>query len=201
MKKAVAIILCLFSVFAFTACAKVKLTRPFELSFYDDNVNNYEQKRAKVEYASEHLPALESLGEYTDASYTYKHRSVLLFESEAIALFVKYGEDYEAKKAEALSSRELLAETVISEDGEYYLSAPAAFSYGGYDFRTVMPSEELGIGGTPCKAFMMIGSNDTERSIAYCYFYDFDLDYIAETSVDEQEAISDFIDNYFVFAN
>jgi hypothetical protein len=42
-----------------------------------------------------------------------------------------------------------------------------------------------------------IGTDDDKNRIAYCYFYDFDLDTFGSVNRSEQEMITDFINDFF----
>ena len=102
---------------------------------------------------------------------------------------------YELKEAEVLSSYEFLTETKYTSDGLSYQSPPAEFEYKGYKFSTAIdPADPM---GSYCKSFALIGVNDTNCSIAYCYFYDLDLDTFGSTEIPEQQMITEFIDKYF----
>jgi hypothetical protein len=105
--------------------------------------------------------------------------------------------EYEEKKNEVLASYDFLEATKISKDGECYQSAPAKFEYGGYDFCTYA---NLTVGyytDCACKSFGFIGTDDDKNRIAYCYFYDFDLDTFGSVNRSEQEMITDFINDFF----
>lgn len=47
------------------------------------------------------------------------------------------------------------------------------------------------------KSFGMIGTSEEKKSIAYLYFYDFDLDYIGEKN--ERDPMANFVKKYFEY--
>jgi hypothetical protein len=46
---------------------------------------------------------------------------------------------------------------------------------------------------------MVVGVNDTKQQIAYHYFYDFDIDYIAEGFEDLNEQSKHFMETNFYY--
>ena len=136
--------LILFLLLFLTSCSSVKRIEPFVWGFSNCNIDKYEKNRAKIEYASEFMPHLDDITDYEDISCSYQHTTMILFESNSIALFVEYpSELYEEKKAQALSSYEFLEETVIS--GDVYCTPPAQFEYNGYDFKPQLNRMSLNI--------------------------------------------------------
>ena len=195
MKKLTAFLLIFVIICSLSSCAMPEMIDVTAIGYpsYGSDLDKYEKKLAKIEYAYNFLPLQSELSGYTDARYSYQYTSMLLFESKAIALFVEYPiEIYEKKKAEVFSSYEFLEKT--EKSSEYYLTPPAEFTYEGYAFKTAL---EIEYGESHCKSFAFIGSNDEKCRIAYCYFYDFDLDLFADASLPENEAASEFIDDYF----
>ena len=190
MKKLISIVLCLATILTLTSC--------FQKT--NKNVKNYEEKREQVPYAGALMPTLEELGEYSDISFAYRYQYIIMFETETIALFVEYADNvYETKKAEALASYKFLEKTKISSDGKEYLSPSASFSYRGYAFQTAPNPENPYIDTERelCKSFALIGFDDEAHKIAYCYFYDLDLDCIDTTEKTEEEMMADFIEESF----
>jgi hypothetical protein len=187
-------------IFSLTACGNIKEVEPFIWGFSNHNIDKYEKKRTEIKYASDYMPALDELDGYTDISYSYQYTNLIFFDSYTMALFVEYPDNvYEEKKTKALTSYEFLEETWISKDGESYQSAPAKFEYGGYDFQTSANLNISNYNNCAWKSFAFIGVNDDENRIAYCYFYDFDLDTFGSINnySSEQEMITDFINEYF----
>ena len=67
------------------------------------------------------------------------------------------------------------------------------FEYQGYEFRTVEGEYDY----HNYKYFVMIGTNDEKCRIAYCYYADFDLDYIGTTEESEEEIVDKYMKKYF----
>ena len=200
MKKLVSIILCLIMLFTLTSCGKVKRVEPLVWGFSNHNINNYEKKREKIEYASDYLPPLDELNGYADISYSYQYTYMLVFEVYSFAIFLEYPADiYEKKKLEVLSSYDFLEETIISKDGQSYQSPPAKFEYGEYILQTSVNSNVGSYNNSFCKSFAFIGVNDNKNRIVYCYTYDFDLDTFGsiERYESEQDMITQYIDDFY----
>ena len=198
MKKLLSIAICIAVILSLTSCTEVKRIGSGLWGFVDRDIENYEEKRLDTDYASDYMPTLGELGDYTDASYSYQYTTMILFESKAISLFVEYSDaHYGEKKNEILSSYVFLEETMLSAGGENYQSAPASFEYGGYNFRTSADLEFPNYESCACKSFALIGLNDDKKRIAFCYYYDADLDTFGSTSQSEEAMITEFIDDYF----
>ena len=203
--KKIALLLMILTIpLCMTSCKKYDIENIGTISIIDDEIENYPDVIAEVEYASDFLPALSDLSDYTNIRYSYRKRyySLLfflpMFVSEDVTLFVEYPDDiYEDKKTQVLDSYEFLEATIISEDGKNYQSAPATFEYGEYDFRTTALPDSLNSMVYMTKSFAFIGVNDDKNRIAFCYFYDIDLDTMGSTEQSEQEMITEFIDDYF----
>ena len=186
MKKVLAIILCVTLIFTFTSCGTKSRS-----------IRKYEKKRNEIEYATEFMPSIDDLDGYTDINCSHKW-TYFLFDVDTLSLFVEYpSEIYKEKKADVLSSYEFLEETIISDDGDEYLSTPARFEYGGYSFKTAPKLDIPRYAGCAHKSFAFIGFNDDKNRIAYCYFYDFHLDLIGLTNFSEQEMATKYIEDYF----
>ena len=198
MKKAISIVLSLVILLSLTSCTHIKTIELGVFGFTNRNINKYESLVTEIGDASEYMPALDTLDGYTDISFSHQHSIIFIFEADSIALFVEYPDDiYEDKKTQVLDSYEFLEATIISEDGKNYQSAPATFEYGEYDFRTTALPDSLNSMVYMTKSFAFIGINDDKNRIAFCYFYDIDLDTMGSTEQSEQEMITEFIDDYF----
>lgn len=198
MKKlfAKATALILFVLLFLTSCSSIKRIEPFVWGFSNSDIDKYEKNRSKIEYASEFMPSLDDLDGYCDISYSHQKTTMVFFESNSITLFVEYPTElYEEKKAETISSYEFLQETVTS--GEVYCTPPAEFEYKGYSFKTAVKPYVTQYTQYGCKSFAFVGVNDEKCRLAYCYFYDFDLDIFASTAKSEEQAVSDFINDFF----
>ena len=182
-----------------TSCKKYDIENIGIISILDDEMENYPNVVAEVKYASDFLPALSDLSDYTNIRYSYRERYygflffLPMFVSEGVTLFVEYPEDiYEQKKAETLANYEFITEETYSDDGD--LTSPLAhFEYKGYFFQADINEE----GVYAVKSFVLVGYNDQANKIAYCYFYDFDLDLLAWEGEDRLTAMHRFMDESF----
>ena len=183
-----------------TSCKKHDIENIGTISILDYEIENYPDVIAEVEYASDFMPALSDLSEYTNIRYSYRERYygflffLPMFVSEGVTLFVEYPEDiYEQKKAETLANYEFIAEEIYDDyDGD--LKSPLAqFEYKGYSFQADI-NEEM---ESTVKSFMLVGYNDETNKIAYCYFYDFDLDVLAWSGEVPLTAMRQFMDEHF----
>lgn len=205
MKKVILLLLVFICIFSMTSCIGrdwVLLDTYKEGYSYlygerDDNIGNYSCKLEEVKYANEFLPELNELSGYTNIAYSYQLSMECLFKipffcSDAISLFVEYPEDiYKQKKEEVLASYEFLKESYIRDNG--ILESPLAeFEYKGYHFQTAMKE-----GYTAPKYFILIGYSDETNRIVYCYYSNFDHDYIAESGEDHLQEMIYFMDTRF----
>ena len=165
------------------------------------NLNNYEKDLQAIKNAANFMPSLDSLTGYENIEYTYKvtcYSHLAGFYSDAYALFVTYDDaQYEAKKQEALGSYEFLQEPIKRSDDTYELPV-AEFAYKDYTMK-VVPDEDY-IDFCACKSFLLLGFNDHKRTIAYLYYYDFDIDYIAQVGEDLEEEMCRLVDEAFAWA-
>ncbi len=187
MKKVYSIVLTLLTIFSclvlFTSCEKT-----------DIDINNYESKRQKIGNASDMMPSLTDLGKYSDIRYSHKNIEDL-FVTDSISLFVKYSEsEYETNKQKALENYDFINEPIINED-DWYLIPVSEIDYKGYHFKIVCDDEVR----SACQSFLMIGFDDKNSKIAYCYIYDFDRDLISYSSEDSVEEMTNFIDYNFLW--
>ncbi len=201
MKKALKIILIIVSITAIIFGGFiVLLVGSYECVKTD--INQYSDDIKQIANAAGFMPDLETLTGYTDIEYTHKFHCYSMFMgfcSDGFALFVTYDEDqYETFKNEAISSHTFLEEPVLEARGTYELPV-TEFEYNGYTLK-VVPDEEY-IDFCACKSFMLLGFNDEECKIAYLYYYDFDIDYIAEVGDDLEKEMRELVDTAFSWVN
>ena len=198
--KKIALLLMILTIpLSMTSCKKHDIENIGTISIIDDEIENYPDVIAEVKYASDFLPALSDLSDYTNIRYSYRERYygllffLPMFVSEDVTLFVEYPEDiYEQKKAETLANYEFITEEIYDSDGD--LKSPLAqFEYTGYSFQADINEEMV----FAVKSFVLVGYNDQANKIAYCYFYDFDLDVLAWSGEDPLTAMHEFMDEYF----
>lgn len=166
------------------------------------DINQYEKDLQEIANASILMPKLDSLSGYTDIEYTYKikcYSTLVGFYSDAFALFVTYDQNhYNAVKGTILSEYTFLEEPVMRSADTYELPV-TEFEYKGYCFK-IVPDKEY-INYCACKSFMMIGFNDETSRIVYMYYYDFDIDYLAEVGENLEEEMCELIDTAFSWVN
>lgn len=162
------------------------------------NINQYSNDVNEIANAAKFMPDLETLTGYTEIEYTYKikcYSTLAGFYSDSFALFVSYDEEkYAAAKNKALTEHSFLQQPVMCSVDTYTLPV-TEFEYNGYTMK-VVPDEEY-IDFCACKSFMLVGFNDEECKIAYLYYYDFDIDYIAEVGDDLEDEMCKLIDTAF----
>jgi len=75
------------------------------------------------------------------------------------------------------------------------LTSPLAkFEYKGYNFQADV-NENYGY--CQIQSFILIGYNDETHKIAYCYFYDPDIDYLATDEEDPLNEMHKFMSEKF----
>lgn len=162
------------------------------------NIQNYEKDLEGIGNAAQFMPELDTLGNYTDIEYRYQitiTSRLVGFISDGYALFVTYDKgEYKQQKDRILSGYSFLEKPVAPFTDDLELPV-TEFDYKGYHIK-IVPDEEY-IDYCACKSFMMIGFDDASSTIVYMYYYDFDLDYIAEVGDDYEEEMREFVDNAF----
>jgi len=185
-----------------TSCAKFRVNDIFSCSIIDTDIENYAERVAEIKYASQFMPELSDLKGYTNISYSHRYTLMgitfflPMFSADGIALWVEYPRDiYDQKKEETLARYDFIEEEIYDGDGDL-VSPLKSFEYKGYQFQADV-SEEYDNYPMHCKSFILVGYNDQTRTIAYCYFYDFDLDLIAEPDQDALNEMCMFMDYHF----
>ncbi len=157
----------------------------------DPDFSNYQMYRSELHYAEDFLPAEDELIYAKDLHFSYQQNYKLIFISKTVAVTVQHDPDEYLKAKEHIIQRYdfLDVPMLYHRDNNYELDN--AFTYKGYDFRVV----SYGYGG--CKYFGMVGTNDDTCSIAYLYYSDTDLDYIAQADEDLDQKMRALIDDEF----
>ena len=159
MKKIVGVIILLATALSLSACS-VKQAKSSDPKAYGEYL-------CRVPYAEDYMPTEEQLGDYSSLQMTYRHRWLLIFDNDAMGLFVSYQEEaYDAQKEEILSGYPFAS----GEDGESASDAEA--TVGGYHIRLVQQDYPL----ETYKMGLLIGLDDENQKICYLFYYDPDLD-------------------------
>jgi len=147
-------------------------------------------------YAKDFMPDIKELSQYKDISYKYNKESILWYTSDAMTLVVEYDDEtYKNEKEKLLDRYTFLSEKIPFDEGGLYIIPEYEFSIDSYNFKVVEESDKDNTDYP--KSFGMIGTSDEKRSIAYLYFYDFDLDYIGDK--DEKSSMANFVKKYFKY--
>lgn len=176
-------------VFSLASCA---IENIFNRTDIDTNIENYETKRNEVISAKNYMPSLSELGEYENVSFGHKITNGF-FKTETVSLFLEYSsESYLENKEQLLSKYQFFDSAVVDYNGNFVMPV-AEIDYGGYHFQIASNDKY-----SPCKSFVMVGYDDVGCRLALCYFYDVELDYIAEADENPLEKMQEFIKRYFV---
>ena len=165
-----------------------------------NKIGDYDKYLEKVCYAAEFMPSLDEIGDYENVNFGYKEYSHgWMFCSEGLSLFAEYSdEDYNAEKEKTVYKYEYLTEPYKPTENSDYIFPVAELEYKGYEFGIVPKKEYLYGSDTEyrysCKSFMLVGNNDAERKIVYLYFYDSDLDLLAQADATEEECRQSMIE-------
>ncbi len=161
----------------------------------DESLKRYLKSGREIDtMALSVLPELDTLPDYEDMYYRY-YINRCFFVTESMLLVVIYDEDtYSAEKERLDDAYVFLDHTIVADwsDEVEYLLPENEFSINSFSFRVVGDDET----DYP-KSFGMIGTSDEQLSIAYLYFYDFDLDYISDEG--ENEPMKNFVQQYFKY--
>lgn len=157
----------------------------------------YESYRSKIKYAEEGLPSLNEIADYKEAIFGYRnvvHSYVMGFESYGLSLFADYdASQYASAKEFAESRYSFITAPIVQDDGDYTFPV-AEFSYDGYEFKIAYTSASVyhSTGKNSekeyiyPKSFTMVGFDDKNNSIAFLYYYDFDLDILCSKGDKEE---------------
>ncbi len=189
MKKLICL---LIGVCTLTSCSNIK-------KVISRNLDTYVTDCESVKNASVLMPNITDLGAYSQIKYTYQSTcySILMdFNSDGLALFVKYDQTiYAIQKEKTLHSYTFLDEPILEFDK--YVMPVTEFEYRGYLMKIVLDQEYIDY--CACKSFMMIGFDDANSAIAFLYYYDFDIDYIADIDEDLNYSMRNLVDDAFAW--
>ncbi|HCW52748.1 MAG TPA: hypothetical protein DG753_03195 [Clostridium sp.] len=187
MKKTCFFILTTFLLLSLTGCSMTK-SRSSEKYLNSGKMIDIPAKKF--------MPDLDMLPIDYGTYYKYNHIYRIIFETDTLTLVVNYSEEtYTKEKERLLKEYKYLDHKVISDlDSEKYYIPEYEFKVSTYDFKVADQSETYK--DQYPKSFGMIGFSDENKSIAYLYFYDTDLDYISR---DNESPMSDFVKKYFKY--
>lgn len=168
----------------------------------------YSKSRSNIKYylnsgtsidsiAKDIMPNLDDLPKYENIAYKYTHKSIILFQSDSVALVVKYDDKTYKSEKDKLAKKYTFLDHKITFNGSEseYIIPEYEFSVNSYTFK-VVDEDVNGKGNTQFpKSFGMIGTSEKKNSIAYLYFYDTDLDLIGEKN--DKNPMDDFVKHYF----
>jgi hypothetical protein len=162
----------------------------------NSNIKNYLNSGTTIDSkAKDVMPVLDDLPKHNGISYRYKHKSMLIFESDSVALIVNYDDKTYKSEKDKLADKYTFLDKKIgfdTNDGTYVIPE-YEFSINSYNFKVVAPNEKSNTQFP--KSFGMIGTSKDKKSIAYLYFYDSDLDYIGKK--DDEYPMATFVKEYF----
>lgn len=162
------------------------------------NIKNYLHTGTKIDTNSIGImPKLSSLPKYESVDYRYTHISHYIFESDSVVLAVKYDKDtYKREKELLFENYPFLNRKIkFGFDDNKYCIPENEFSINSFKFKVIDKSSNDNTQFP--KSFGIIGTSDKKNSIAYLYFYDFDIDYIYNK--DEKSAMANFVKKYFKY--
>lgn len=141
--------------------------------------------------AKDIMPTLDDLPEYRHMEYRYTHKS-FVFESNSVALIVYYDDKtYKSEKEKLGEKYTFLDQKIFDANISKDIIPEHEFSINSYSFKVVAGNGEDNTRFP--KSFGMIGTSEENKSIAYLYFNDTDLDYIGE------ENMANFVKEYFEY--
>ena len=172
MKKLLLILLATVFLFSFVSCAMV--------SKETSNSEKYEAYLSEVAYSKDYMPSIDQCGEYVTATATYKSRTILLFDTSTVGLFITYDDVEYQKQIERIASEYAF----FSADDEA-LQSDCDAVVGEFSIRLVKTEYDL----PTYKMGLLIGTDHANSRICYLYYYDFDLDVLDD--------LEEFIYDYF----
>jgi hypothetical protein len=158
----------------------------------NSNIKDYLNTGTQIDTNSKNImPTLGELPKYQNIEYKYTHKTILMFifESESVALIVKYDDETYKSEKNKLAEKYVFLSQKVGED----IIPEYEFLLNGYTFKVVAGNEKNSTEFP--KSFGLIGTSDEKKSISYLYFYDVDLDYIGERN--EKSPMANFVNEYF----
>ena len=161
----------------------------------DTDISNYENYRQELAYAEDFLPDLIALDNASSIEFAYQITDDVFSVPRTVAVITYYTEEaYAAEVAFFEASYDFLDEPIVDTDGDYLLDD--AFSYRGFDFRSVATSPNK---SDACSYFGLFAANDEQNCIVWLYYDDIDRDYIATPDEDLDANMIGIVEEYFNF--
>lgn len=105
----------------------------------DTDISKYETYRQELNYADEFMPELSALSDADTIRFAYQKTEEFIGTPHTLALTATYSDDaYNAAVASFEAAYTFVDAPIIDTDGDILLDD--AFSYRGFDFRSVAPS-------------------------------------------------------------
>ena len=182
MKKIIALICCLASVFCFSSCSK---------EYSSVNEADYPIYLDEICDAELHMPKLENLGDYNSVLITRKTpNDIFISTTDSIALIVQYDQHNFEIATNSIDAKYDFIEFPLENCSDFNANV------AGYTFRvdsnslykmTEYPSNRV-VYGPECS--LIIGVNALENKIAYLYYWDIEIH--------EMNDLDEFIEKKFV---
>lgn len=159
----------------------------------NSNIDEYLNSGEVIDnFAKSFMPKIEELPESNTIEYRYTNNSIIISQSDSIALVVSYDDStYEKEKLNGQYT--YLDKPVYDYDIDSFLIPENEFKVNSYTFRVASGNDSY-TADYP-KSFGMVGTSDEKKSIAYLYFYDSDLDYISKK--DNRTSMLEFVKEHF----
>lgn len=174
------------------------LLKDGKTTYLNTNIEDYSKEVETIKNAKYMMPKLEELQGYSNvemAAMEKIYSTFLGYYSNTISLYVTYDENFVQEKEKVTTKYDYLEDAIYN--GEEYESLAPCFSYNGYDYKVVLDENYMYFG--PAKSFMVVGVNEAKKQIAYHYFYDFDIDYIADGNQDLTKESQSFMESNFYY--
>ncbi|MBQ4066278.1 MAG: hypothetical protein IJD22_01415 [Clostridia bacterium] len=155
--------LCLITCAFLTACST---------EMYTADPEEYGQYLARVTDSDKYMPAISSLGEYTDLQITYKYsRAALLYNVYTVGLFVTYDEESFEEQVNIMKAANVFYEVYPDEQETDYVATA-----GGYDVTMVKHPYENPV----YRSAQLIGVDEENFKICYLFYYDISMDNLSD---------------------
>lgn len=159
----------------------------------DTDISKYETYRQELNYADEFMPKLDALSDAESIQFAFQETEEFFGIPRTMTLTAYYSDEaYIAAVAAFEATHTFVDAPIIDTDGDHLLDD--AFSYRGFDFRSVAPSPNK---RDACSYFGLFGTCAEQNCIAWLYYHDVDLDYIAESDEDLDAEMIEMVDEYF----